>query len=276
MSNEDEWDDMWHTGLQARLDTSFPKRCTTCGRIFETAEEYFTETLDIGEDDKGLKPFVDDDTTVIIEAFRNCPCGSTMMEMFENPEDNTPEEIARRKRERKLAKSKRTPQPPAAKPSKASAEDLMKSLESGLSDLDLLHVVGKWGNEWYRGLRPKGESAFPKKCQNCGRVYETSEDFFSDTANVKVEETGLRACIDTDDSVVIEAFRNCVCGSTLMDNFCDRRDMSPDGQERRDKFVKLQKYLVGKGLSANTAYAELLKVARGGKSKILAKIKPPG
>lgn len=276
MSNEDEWDDMWHTGLRARLGTSFPKRCTTCGRIFETAEEYFTETLDIGEDDKGLKPFVDDDTTVIIEAFRNCPCGSTLMEMFENPEDNTLEKIAHRKREKELANSKRMPKPPAAKPSRASAEDLMMSLESGFSDLDLMHVEEKWGDEWYRGLRPKGESAFPKKCQNCGRVYETSKDFFFETANIKADETGLRACTDSDDSVVIEAFRNCVCGSTLMDNFSDRRDMSPGGRERRDKFIKMQNYLVRMGLSADTATAELLKVARGGESKILAKIKPPG
>ena len=60
MNDEDDSDNMWHTGLHARLDTSFPKKCTNCGRIFGTAEQYFTETIDISEQDRGLKSFVDD------------------------------------------------------------------------------------------------------------------------------------------------------------------------------------------------------------------------
>ena len=77
MSDEDDFDNMWHTGLHARLDSSFPKKCTNCGRIFGTAEQYFTETIGISEQDRGLKSFVDDDTATVVEAFRNCPCGST-------------------------------------------------------------------------------------------------------------------------------------------------------------------------------------------------------
>ena len=328
MNDEDEWDDMWRTGLQARLDTAFPKICRNCGRIFETAAQYFTETLDINEQDKGLKPFVDEDTAVIVEAFRNCPCGSTLMEMFESPNDNTPEEIARRKKEGELAKStkvevsftanespsgpkivkesghsetkifappqNRSPEgiargkrkdefarstkmrkPLARNASRTSAADLQKEVESGLSELDLLYVEEKWGREWYSGLRPKGESAFPKTCRNCGRVYKTPDDFFTETANIRSEDTGLRACDDEVDGVIIEAYRNCICGSTLMDNFSDRRDMSPAGRKRRERFGQMLDYLIRVGLNADTAYAELLKVAWGGESKILAKIKPP-
>lgn len=296
MNDEDEWDDMWHTGLQARLDTAFPKICRNCGRIFETAEQYFTETMDINEKDKGLKPFVDEDTAVIVEAFRNCPCGSTLMEMFEDPNDNTPDEIARRKKEgelddpfaanalpsgstmaskKEISRPVKMEAPKAGKAPRASPADLQKSLESGFSELDLLHVEEKWGGDWYSGLRSRGESAFPKTCRNCGRVYKTPDDFFTETGNINPEETGLRECLDDDDAVIIEAYRNCLCGSTLMDNFSDRRDMSPAGRRRRERFDEYLNYLVQSGLNADTAHAELLKVARGGESKILAKIEPP-
>ena len=60
-----------------------------------------------------------------------------------------------------------------------------------------------------------------------------------------------------------------------MENFSNRRDMSPAGRESRERFDQMLKYLVGIGLNADTAFTELLKVARGGESNILAKIKPP-
>lgn len=246
MSADD--DPMWHTGLHARLDSSFPKRCTNCGRIFHTVEQYFTETLDVGAHDKGLKSFVDDDTSIVVEAFRNCPCGSTLMEMFEDPKDNSPGEIARRKREKELAQSMKVENPMAE---------------------------AKWSDAWYRGLRPKGTTAFPKKCRSCNRVFNTPEDFFADTAGASPEKSGLKQSFDDHDRVVIEAYRNCPCGSTLMDNFSDRRDASDAGQQRRERFDDMARFLIRSGLDANTAYAELLKVFRGGKSEILARIKPP-
>jgi len=127
MSDNDDWDQMWHTGLRARLDTSFPKKCMTCGRIFETAEQYFTETSDISEQDRGLKPFVDDDTSVIIEAFRNCPCGSTLMETFEESGENLAEVIAKRKREEEFAKSMLVEKPFDEDAPTASREDPTKT-----------------------------------------------------------------------------------------------------------------------------------------------------
>ena len=300
MSDEDDPDNMWHTGLNPRLDSSFPKKCANCGRIFGSAEQYFTETIDISEQDRGLKSFTDDDTATVVEVFRNCPCGSTLMEMFDDHRDSSQEEIARKTSEEELAKSMRVEDPFAESASAASPadstivndnrhcemqtpdgprtssyEDFATSIESGLSELDLLHVEEKWGSEWYSGLRPRGESAYPKTCGNCGRVYETPDDFFSETANIKSEDTGLRASDDEVGGVIVEAFRNCLCGSTLMENFSNRRDTLPAGRERRGRFDQMLNYLVEIGLNADTAYAELLKVARGGESNILAKIKPP-
>jgi ferredoxin len=278
MSSEDNEDEMWHTGLHARLDTSFPKKCMNCGRIFETAEQYFAETLDIREQDKGLKTFVDEDTSVVVEAFRNCPCGSTLMEMFDDHRESLQDEhasTASPANSTVVNDNRRSEKPMPHGTKGGSYEDLAEGIDSGLSELDLLHVEEKWGSDWYSGLRPRGQSAFPKKCRNCGRVYETPDDFFTETANISPEDTGLRAFTDEDDAVVIEAYRNCICGSTLMDNFSDRRDMSPAGRERRERFGQMLDYLIQIGLNADTAYAELLKVARGGESKILAKIKPP-
>ena len=119
------------------------------------------------------------------------------------------------------------------------------------------------------------ESAFPKKCRNCGRVFETPADFFTETRDIIEDDRGLKQIVDEDSSVVVEAFRNCPCGSTLMDHFSDRRDMSPAARERRERFDEYLNYLVDEGLDADIAYAELVKVARGGESEILAEFKPP-
>ncbi len=60
MSDDDNTEVTWHTGLFARLDTSFPKKCTTCGHVFLTVEQYFTETMAISEKDRGLKTYVEE------------------------------------------------------------------------------------------------------------------------------------------------------------------------------------------------------------------------
>ena len=144
-----------------------------------------------------------------------------------------------------------------------------------LSEYDTMNDKGKRDHAWYSGLRPREKSAFPKKCRNCGRVFETAEQYFTETSDIREEDAGLKQLIDDDSSVVVEAFRNCPCGSTLMDHFSDRRDMSPAGRARRERFDEFLKYLVQSGLDADIAYTELLKVARGGESEILARYKPP-
>ena len=60
-----------------------------------------------------------------------------------------------------------------------------------------------------------------------------------------------------------------------MDNFSNRRDTSAAGLQRREKFDNGVKYLVSIGIDADVAYEELLKVVRGEKSEVLARIKPP-
>ena len=57
-----------------------------------------------------------------------------------------------------------------------------------------------------------------------------------------------------------------------MDFFSDRRDLSEAGIQRREKFEKLLGLLEDKRIDRHIARMELLKIMRGEKSELLAKI----
>ena len=126
----------------------------------------------------------------------------------------------------------------------------------------------------YAGLQALADSTFPKKCSSCGRAYETAEEFVAQTEAIQ-QKSGLKQSIDDDDRPIVELYRNCVCGSTLMDFFDDRRDASESGLKRRKKFGELMDYLIERDIEAGTARAELLKVVRGQESEILKDLTPP-
>lgn len=127
----------------------------------------------------------------------------------------------------------------------------------------------------YAGLNALAASAFPKKCANCGRTFEDAETFIAETEKIRPNISGLKQSQYDDDSTIVELFRNCTCGSTLMDAFNDRRDLSEKGEKRRQRFEELMTYLADKqGLDKNLARNELLKVMRGESSEILTKILP--
>jgi hypothetical protein len=123
--------------------------------------------------------------------------------------------------------------------------------------------------EIFKGLKALSESAFPKRCGNCGRVFETSEQYIRETE--KVSDSGLKESYDDDDTPILEVYRNCICGSTLMDFFSDRRDLSEKGLKRRAIFQKVLDILAQKGIETPVARAELLKFMRSGESELLAK-----
>lgn len=247
MSGTDDEKILWHTGLFARLDTSFPKKCSNCGRVFATAEQYFTETEDLNTENRGLKVCTDDGTATVVDVFRNCPCGSTLMETFDDHREPLQAE--------------------AVQSEAPDAEDNGPGADEP--------AAGPWSVAWHNGLYPNGRDTFPKECRSCGRVFETPEEFFSETEGIREDHSGLRESEDDEDQVIVEAFRNCPCGSTLMDSFSNRRDTSPAGQARRALFDRMLAYLVDTGIDADTARRELLTVARGGESELLANIRPP-
>ena len=129
--------------------------------------------------------------------------------------------------------------------------------------------------KFFDGLKSIVESAFPKKCPMCGKTYNNEQDFINDTSKIN-NQTGLKQSYDDDDLPIVELYRNCSCGSTLMNFFGDRRDNNEEGELRRTKFGELLDYLVNSvELEPNEARTELLKAIRGEKSDILKNIKFP-
>ncbi|MDX1366787.1 hypothetical protein [Pseudomonas sp.] len=122
---------------------------------------------------------------------------------------------------------------------------------------------------WFAGLKALGQDNFPKRCCNCGRVFENAADFFQQTQAIRPEITGLKAVYDEDDGPLVEVFRNCVCGSTLLVNCVSRRDDSTAGHSRRRLFDDLLGYLVRHGIERTRARRELLLVASGERSEVL-------
>lgn len=112
----------------------------------------------------------------------------------------------------------------------------------------------------FDGLTALYEASFPKKCATCGREYKTAEDYTRETEDVH-GKSGLKSSWDDDDQPIVELFRNCPCGSTLMDCFEDRR--SEARQKRRDVFDKVLQTLVNKGMDREHARDELRKVMAG-------------
>ena len=120
----------------------------------------------------------------------------------------------------------------------------------------------------YKGLQALSNSSFPKKCAMCGKRYETVDEYLLETQAIR-QSSGLKESFDDDDNPTVEVFRNCVGGSTLMDVFNNRRDLSPVGLNRRKKFAELLDRLTNAGFSAETAREELLKIMRGESSQLL-------
>ena len=120
----------------------------------------------------------------------------------------------------------------------------------------------------YEGLQALSNSSFPKKCAMCGKRYETVEEYLSKTESIR-HSSGLKESLSDDKKSTVEVYRNCVCGSTLMDVFNNRRDASAVGLSRRKKFDELLDRLTNAGISADISRRELLKIMRGEGSKLL-------
>lgn len=122
--------------------------------------------------------------------------------------------------------------------------------------------------DWFAGLKALSRSDFPKRCRNCGRVFANEADYFQRTEPIRPEITGLKGAVDNDGPLV-EVFRNCVCGSTLLVCCASRRDDSEAGHSRRRLFEELFDYLGRHGIERVQVRDELLRVASGERSEAL-------
>lgn len=114
----------------------------------------------------------------------------------------------------------------------------------------------------YEGLQELGAGSFPRKCNSCGREYRDAREWLEHTIPVP-RGSGLKSGMGEHEAVVVELFRNCRCGSTLMEPFCDRRDTSESGERRRQVFDRVVETLVANGLTRDEARLEVLGALRG-------------
>lgn len=125
----------------------------------------------------------------------------------------------------------------------------------------------------FAGLTALAESSFPKRCNNCRRSYSDVDSFIAQTRGID-GHSGLKAAKGDEGETMVELYRNCVCGSTLLDFFNDRRDLSDDGAVRRARFGELMIYLESRGIPQHLARLELLKVLNGECSQVLSELPP--
>lgn len=117
--------------------------------------------------------------------------------------------------------------------------------------------------QFFEGLRALAEAAFPKHCACCGRVFATAGEFIGQTRAMRQDASGLKQSFDDNNVAIVEVYRNCLCGSTLMDLFSDRRGTSEASQQRRQLFERLLSLRQEKGMQRGAARAYLLRVVRG-------------
>lgn len=130
--------------------------------------------------------------------------------------------------------------------------------------------------ELFAGLRQLTDSAFPKRCSNCGREYRNAAEFLAATHPTRADTSGLKQSRDDDGSMIVELFRNCVCGSTLLESFWNRRDLSDEGVLRRKRFEDMVGKLVAHGYDAKFARGELTKFMRGQPNEVLNLVQQAG
>jgi len=113
------------------------------------------------------------------------------------------------------------------------------------------------------GLREFSKSAFPKSCECCGKEYRNLVDFLSFTKPLSADSSGLKQEQDIEGHILVDLFRNCTCGSTMLEIFLNRRDVSVEGGLRRLQFQDKFEKFVAMACLAETGRDEWLRRLRG-------------
>lgn len=114
---------------------------------------------------------------------------------------------------------------------------------------------------------PLNENTFPRTCPRCQTLFSDEADFFARTSAIPHAGSDVRVIRDDDDvlrsmhapvAVYLEVYRNCACGTTLMERFHSRRDMSENGLRRRQAFGEMLGMLEKTGCGRDEARHKLL------------------
>lgn len=115
-----------------------------------------------------------------------------------------------------------------------------------------------------RKAQPLENASFPKRCSNCGKIYHDEIQFFQETRSIPHKHSDIRPVKDDPAvrNIYLEVYRNCSCGSTLMERFHSRRDLSEAGLERRAAFESMLGKLELSGMTRQEARQSLLGMIR--------------
>ena len=137
-----------------------------------------------------------------------------MSEALEKKIEESDEELKQRAEEIKLIR-------------KELDEEFLKLLgEKEVSELEMISVFSE---SVKKKLASHYDDIFPKKCNNCKRVYHSIEQYKRETKTLKRKTTIF-------DAIGLQEYRNCVCGSTLIVWTQERRDVTDYGVARRKLF----------------------------------------
>ncbi len=96
-----EWARTFYHDLQELVDTTFPKSCPKCGKVYDSKQAFLSETIPVKglmlEDRSGLFLMDTNPESTAVGLFRNCACGTTLMADFKDRRDNS--ENGRKRRE---------------------------------------------------------------------------------------------------------------------------------------------------------------------------------
>jgi hypothetical protein len=126
----------------------------------------------------------------------------------------------------------------------------------------------QWTEAFREGLQLLDEFSFPKTCSNCGKTYDTLEEFIAETEPVG-HPSGLSEMDFGTRPTIVGLYRNCVCRSTLVAGLKNRRGTSEQAVLAREQFDRLLALLEEQGVPRDVGRRELLKVMDGEESELL-------
>jgi len=94
--NTHSYDESIFQGLKAFSEASFPKKCSSCGRYFEDMKAFVNQTKATNNKGSGLKSGLNTSEKPFVELYRNCPCGSTLRDVFNDRRDSSASGVKRR------------------------------------------------------------------------------------------------------------------------------------------------------------------------------------
>ena len=98
----DVWIETFYRDLRDLVDSTFPKTCPKCGKVYPSKDAFLTETIAVRditlEDRSGLFCLEGGPVETAVGLFRNCTCGTTIMANFQDRRDRSGSGRIRRKR----------------------------------------------------------------------------------------------------------------------------------------------------------------------------------